>query len=145
RRDPIERDVEQQLRSADVVGRLADQIESVWDAVLEPWWPRIREVLDRDILRRSRALATGGLAGVFEGLEPLITLEGRRLLIRHRVSRTHRLGGAGLLLVPSAFVWPRVIAVLDAPGPVGLRYPARGSGMIWLERALERDTALASL
>jgi DNA-binding transcriptional ArsR family regulator len=145
RRDPIEHDLEQQLKSRDVVARLADQIEALWDAVLAPWWPRIREVLDRDILRRSRALAAGGLAEVFEDLEPLITLQGRRLLIRHRLTRTHPLGGAGLLLVPSAFAWPRVMAVLDAPGPIGLRYPARGSATIWLERNSEPDSALANL
>jgi DNA-binding transcriptional ArsR family regulator len=145
RRAPIERDVEQQLRSPDVVEGLTDQIEILWNALLAPWWPRIREVLDRDILRRSRALAAGGLAEVFEDLEPLITLRGPRLLIRHRLTWTHPLGGAGLLLVPSAFVWPRVMTVLDAPGPVGLRYPARGIGTIWLERTSEPDTALASL
>jgi hypothetical protein len=144
-RGPIEHDVEKQLRAHDVVGRLADQIEVLWASVLAPWWPRIQEVLDRDILRRSRALAAGGLAAVFDDLEPLITLEGRRLLVRHHVTRRQRLGGAGLLLVPSAFVWPRVMAVLDAPGPVGLRYPARGSGAIWLEDPPDSPPALASL
>jgi DNA-binding transcriptional ArsR family regulator len=145
RRDPIEHDVHEELRSRDVVGRLANQVELLWEAVLAPWWPRIRQVLDRDILRRSRALAAGGLARAFEDLEPMITLEGRRLLVRHRLSRSHPLGGGGLLLVPSAFVWPRVIAVLDAPGPVGLRYPARGSGTISLDRSSSADAALASL
>jgi DNA-binding transcriptional ArsR family regulator len=144
-RGPIDHEVERQLRSPDVVERLADLIEAVWEAFLAPWWPRIREVLERDILRRSRSIATGGLAAAFADLEPLIRLEGRRLLVPHRLTRSHRLGGTGLLLVPSAFVWPRVMAVLDAPGPVGLRYPARGSGTIWLEHSQARDAGLASL
>jgi DNA-binding transcriptional ArsR family regulator len=144
-RGPVEDDVRTQLQAPDVVERLAAQIELLWEASIAPLWPRIREVLERDILRRSRALATGGLAAVFEDLGPLITLEGHNLLVRHRLPRTRRLVGNGLVLVPSAFVWPRVMAALDTRGPVGLRYPARGIGTIWLDSRSDRDTPLASL
>lgn len=145
RREPIDSDIEEQLRAPDAILRLAVQIEVFWEAFVAPRWPRIREVLERDIMRRSRALAAGGLAAVFADLEPLITLAGRRLLVQHRLTRSHALGGTGLLLLPSAFVWPRVMAVLDAPGPVGLRYPARASGTIWLEDTSDPEGALASL
>src|SRR5262249_19758292 len=78
RRGPIGDEVERELGSRDVGDRLAGLVEVLWEACLEPWWPRIREVLDRDILRRSRALAAGGLTAVFDDLGPLVTLEGRR-------------------------------------------------------------------
>src|SRR5215471_6394883 len=49
-REPVDHDIAQQLRSPDVVERLTDQIETLWETWLAPWWPRIHEVLDRDIL-----------------------------------------------------------------------------------------------
>lgn len=42
--------------------------------------------------------------------------------------------GSGMLLVPSAFAWPRVLTRSVAPDPPQLAYPARGIGDLWEPR-----------
>src|SRR5262249_26882116 len=71
---PLEPAVERQLRSPDAANWLADLLERVWEALVAPSWPLIRDVLERDVLHRSRSLARGGLTALFDDLAPLITL-----------------------------------------------------------------------
>jgi DNA-binding transcriptional ArsR family regulator len=53
------------------------------------------------------------------------------------------LGGRGLVLMPSAYIWPYVVAISDEPWQPTVVYPARGVGELWAAptaapRALER-------
>jgi DNA-binding transcriptional ArsR family regulator len=46
-------------------------------------------------------------------------------------AQRHRLDGSGLLLMPSAFIWPDVVALLDPPARPAVVYPARGIAELW--------------
>ena len=53
---------------------LADQLEVAWTALIEPWWPRLRDVLDADITYRARRMANAGLAATIGELSPYLSL-----------------------------------------------------------------------
>jgi DNA-binding transcriptional ArsR family regulator len=154
-RDEIERsiesrslaaDVDRMLRQRDVVAMLADQLEILWRSLLEPSWPSIRELLERDIAHRARALVDGGLARGLDDLSPSVSFRRRRLYVRQQTAAVRHLNGSGLLLEPSAFIGPRPATMLDEPWPAALIYPARGAGNLGLERGPERSSAeLAAL
>jgi DNA-binding MarR family transcriptional regulator len=138
----IERSAERQLRSPEAGVLLADLLLAVWDGVLAPGWPRLRDLLERDVLYRSRLLARGGLTSLFSDLEPLVVLRGRVLSVDLRTEATCILGGEGLRLMPSAFVWPYALVVSETPRT--LIYPSRGvASLFWSEQGAE--AALAKL
>ena len=145
-REPLDDDVGQVLRGDGAGVRLAGLVGLLWDALVEPLWPLIRDCLERDILYRSRALASGGLAALFGDMSPLISVTGQRLYVDLKVDCTRSLEGAGILLMPSAFIFPRVMATLDThPAPAALCYPARGAAAMWFRDEDETDDALAKL
>jgi hypothetical protein len=140
----VEPGVERQLRSPGAGRHLADLLEALWDALVAPSWARLRDVLELDVLYRSRSLARGGLAALFADLAPLLTLEGQRLLVQQSTQATRVLDGSGLLLRPSAFIWPYAATMLDETRPAELVYPARGVASLFWEPC-DEDAAIASL
>jgi DNA-binding transcriptional ArsR family regulator len=144
-RRPPEPAVERQLRAPDAAHRLADLLALVWERLVAPSWLRIRDVLERDVLYRTRALARGGLKALFHDLAPLITLEEPELRVRCcGVDATRVLDGRGLLLRPSAFIWPHTATSLDETLPAELMYPARGVAALF-SGPQHHDGALAAL
>ncbi len=96
RQSQIDPALEAQLRSPDAAKRLARLLEALWEALIAPSWPRLRDLLERDVLHRSRLLARGGLASLFTDLAPLVTLEDRRLLVDLSWNAKVVLDGCGL-------------------------------------------------
>jgi DNA-binding transcriptional ArsR family regulator len=130
------------LRSADAPGRLADTLAAVWRLLLEPSWPTVRELLERDVAYRARRLAEGGLARLFEDLAPVVWLCGHELRVRQRTTGRTELGANGLLLTPSAFIAPRVATMIEPPVLV---YPARGTAALLGNAPAETGPALSRL
>ncbi|MFC9911049.1 DUF5937 family protein [Streptomyces sp. NPDC059862] len=128
------------------LGRLAEVIEAYWELALAPYWPRILTLLESDIRYRAGRLADGGAQHLFADLDPQVAWAGGTLQLAHRTVRgPRRLDGRGLLLVPSAFVWPRIFSVLGEPWQPSLRYPPRGVGTLWQSRPAPVSDALAGV
>lgn len=122
---------------AELVGVLRDY----WELAIEPYWPRLRALLDADVVHRSRALALGGTQSLFADLHPDVRWDGEILSVVKKHRHHSTLGGEGMLLVPCAFAWPSVLIMCDGPWPATVIYPPRGVATLWAES----ETAPAGL
>jgi DNA-binding transcriptional ArsR family regulator len=107
---------------------LVSMLQRTWQALIEPWWPRLRDILDADLTVRARQLADAGLAATLNDLHPKITYRDNRL--RFAITRCHELdaAGSGLVLIPTVFGWPEAGLMYDPPA---ITYPARGIAAFW--------------
>ncbi|MGI5202974.1 DUF5937 family protein [Spirillospora sp. CA-108201] len=109
---------------------LADLLERYWEVAVEPFWPRVRDLLEGEVLRRSAALAAEGAAGVFGDLHEAVSWCAGTLSVDRHWDFRGELAGRGILLVPSAFVWPQVSVMVPPYQPM-LSYPPRGAATLW--------------
>ncbi|MEU4354367.1 ArsR/SmtB family transcription factor [Streptomyces virginiae] len=132
---------------ARAVRELADLLERAWAVLVEPHWPRLRALLEADVLFHTRRLAAGGLEALFDGLHPELAWDAASLTLTIERPTHHDrvLGGQGLLLMPSAFVWPQIAGGFDPPWQPTVVYPARGVGALWTPAGEDTPTALARL
>ncbi|MFC6878996.1 ArsR/SmtB family transcription factor [Actinomadura yumaensis] len=120
-------------RPARLRDRLAELLHAYWTATLEPHWPRMRGVLEADLLYRAQRLARGGARLLFADLHPGITW--RDGVLRLELSYPHRelripITGRGLCLMPAVFVKTPGMP-LDPGEPPTVSYPARGVATVW--------------
>src|SRR5712692_5017146 len=111
--------------------QLAARLQEAWASLVAPFWVRIRTLLDRDVEQRSRALARHGLRHVLDELHPKIRWTGRGLSLADRNGRTVEVGERGFLLMPSAYLWPHVAAIVEEPWLPTIIYPATGIAGLW--------------
>ncbi|WP_184572670.1 ArsR/SmtB family transcription factor [Streptomyces zagrosensis] len=126
---------------------LADTTERAWHALIAADWPRLRALLEAEVAFRSRQLADGGLERLFADLHPRLTWSHGSLTVRTPSASVHEriLGGDGMTLMPSVFVWPDVVGGFDPPWQATVVYPARGIGGLWQRPGGRTADALARL
>ncbi|HEY5985036.1 MAG TPA: DUF5937 family protein [Streptosporangiaceae bacterium] len=124
---------------------LADLLEQCWQLLIAPHWPRLRDLLQADVSYRTRILADYGLERMLDDLDARARWTGGAMLIECPEDGERRLGGAGLVLMPSVFLWPSLAAVTEPPAQPTLMYPARGIAELWQPARTEHSTVLARL
>ncbi|WP_328332761.1 winged helix-turn-helix domain-containing protein [Kribbella sp. NBC_00382] len=128
------------------VERLAEQVEAYWELAIAPHWGRIRTLLEGDLLYRGRKLSQAGHAWLFDDLAGTVKWLDESLQIRHRRFKgVRQLAGEGLLMTPSAFVWPTVCSSTIPPWQPTLTYPARGVATLWSEPVRTTSAGVAAV
>lgn len=128
--------------------RITAALHDCWETLLAPHWPRLQELLDRDVAYRARRLADSGLVGLLDDLHPDIRYRDGAVQVDWRRRGNHSVrdvSGAGLVLMPSAFTWPRPRAILDPPWQPTVVYPVRGIDELWRSERVDVPAALAGV
>src|SRR5215204_4697132 len=111
--------------------RLVDTLRRYHDLAISPYWPRMRELLEGDTLKRGQVLAIGGVETLLSGLHPKASYSGGVL----ELDKTHEAvvepAGRGITLVPCAFAWPKVLVLMDPHLRPTLAYAPRGVANLW--------------
>jgi len=126
------------------MAELTAVMAAYWRRVVEPHWPAIRGALEADIAYRAGRLAEGGPLAAFADLHEEVSWRDGALVVDRAYESTVELAGRGLLLVPVAFAWPELWAMIDPPWQPAVVYAPRGVATLW-EPAERAPAALADL
>jgi len=111
--------------------RLTAALRSYWGATLASHWPRLRALLEGDLLYRAKRLALEGADGLFGDLHPSVSWKDGVLSVDKRVDLDVEPGGRGLLLIPVAFACPKCSVITDPPWQPTLTYTPRAIATLW--------------
>ena len=121
---------------------LVDALDRYHELAIAPYWSRIRERLEGDMLRRGQALALGGTEMLFSGLDPRVRYREGAIDLDTTHEAVVEPAGRGLSLVPCVFSWPYVLALADPHFHPTLAYAPRGIANLWTSSPASNGTAL---
>lgn len=135
------------LDAPDVVPRLAEALDRAWRGLLAPDWLQLRAICERDVVHRAGTLGRAGWRAAIADLHKSMRWhdDGIELSGFGTEQQVIPLGGDGLLLVPSAYIWPHAASHTSGDWPKTLIYPARGIAALWENPDAQTPGALADL
>jgi len=127
-----------------VRGRILDALSGYWDACFTPDWPRMRAVLQADVVHRGTVISAHGAGAMFADLAPRVSFADGVVSVQLTTlaaTRRRSTSGAGLTLVPTLFTRGASCPISPDEPPM-IMYGARGTGTLW---QAERHVAAAAL
>lgn len=111
--------------------QLAEALWDYWDAVIQPYWPRMCAVLEDDVSHRMAGLVDDGVYSLLRDLHPEIRVEGNRMYVDKPHFDDEVQHASEMILTPSVFAWPNLILSDGEDDRFGLTYAARGIARVW--------------
>ncbi|WP_299039029.1 DUF5937 family protein [uncultured Pseudokineococcus sp.] len=126
--------------------RVVDALAGYWERCFAGSWPRMRALLEADVMHRGREMASRGLAAMFAGLAERVSFADGVVSLRlaSEVAYTRSTTGVGLTLVPTLFS-RGVSAPISPVEPPLVMYGARGLGTLWQSERAPAPAALTGL
>jgi len=111
--------------------RLVDTLRRYHDLAIAPYWQRIHELQEGDMIKRGQALALGGVEALLSNLHPKASYSGGVLTLEKTYELVIEPAGRGITLVPCVFVTPRVEVLVQPNYQPTLAYGPRGVAKLW--------------
>ncbi|MCA5894228.1 winged helix-turn-helix domain-containing protein [Isoptericola sp. NEAU-Y5] len=124
--------------------RVLDALAAYWDACFAPYWPRMRAVLQADVVHRGTVISARGAGAMFADLAERVSFADGVVSVQLATQPRDQLRattGEGLTLVPTLFTRGASCPISPAEPPT-IMYGARGTGTLW---QAERPVAGAAL
>jgi DNA-binding transcriptional ArsR family regulator len=134
------------LAGPNAPARIAAALDAYWRFAFSQHWPRMRALLEADVMYRGREMTQAGLGAMLTGISDRVTFESPvvRVRITGAPARRIQVRGAGLTLLPSLFALRTAVPV-DPDVPPQLIYAARGVATLWESRPRTARSGLAGI